>query len=250
MSEGQSSSETLADILERSAKNRRAAEATYRADGLRATGFDDLLRHLHVLEDVALREADLARLVFFARRLRHDVEVGLVAAYHGMPSVGADAMRDMMEAWLLLRHFAYVPAELEAWFTVSRRERKNRFGSNRLRQLHSARVGIAVSDLRETMDYNAHSMMLHVTPEGPFRRGVVTDPDEMLETDLLFAEILSHSLGAITEFHRLAVALHSQTACPMPGAAPAFMRAADNAQEFTMAFVRAAYPSKANGDGR
>ena len=129
------------------------------------------------------------------------------------------------------------------WFTLSRRERKNRYGSNRLRQLHSSRVGIRVANLRETMDYNTHSAMLHVTPDGAFRRGVVNNPDQLFETDLLFAEILLHSLGAVTEFHQLATTLYPQTLCPPADNAAAFIRAVENAQHFTMSFVRAAAPS-------
>ncbi len=231
-------------LVERAERTRRDVEQLYRYTGVRGRGFDDLLRHLAELITVAEREPKLERIVFFARRALADVEVGLVSAYHGMLSVATDAMRDMMEIQLLLRHFSNEPSDLERWWQSSKKDRKRDFGPARLRKIHQGRIGVAVASLKEVQDYASHSGMLHVTPEPGPRRGVASEPDMLFEIDLVFAEILWHSVGVIHQYHDVAVVLHPDTASPPPQRAASFLDAANNAKAFTMTFIQASQEAR------
>jgi len=235
----------LTALFARAERTRAEIERLYRSTGIRARGFDDLLRYLSALCDVAAQEPPLLRIGFFARRALADVEAALVAAYHGMLSVTADAMRDMMEMQLLLRHFVHEPDALERWWTAPKSQRKREFQPAHLRKLNVARSG-GVASLDEERDYALHSGMLHLTPEPGLRRGVSPDPDMMFEIDLLFAEILWHSVGVVRRYYDLALILNPATASPPLEQAQQFLDAAENAKAFTLTFVTAASEAVAN----
>jgi hypothetical protein len=166
-------------LLRLAKKNTKALRSAFKETGLRVSGFNELLGYMNAIGKATREIEELRPLAFFATRAKQDIEVGIIALYSGMPSIVADAMRDMMEIALLLRQFNADAASLKEWYEApDQKSRQQRFSPNRLRQLHANRIGVTVEKLRDSHDYASHSQALHVAPSPQvIRRGLVKNPD-------------------------------------------------------------------------
>jgi hypothetical protein len=189
--------------LSRAQANREQRLAAY-FSGARLKGYEELIEHLERLEPVFHRSRKLRGIAFLIGRARGDFHTALEAALSGFHSVAHDSMRDVMEIEFLLRDFYYEPSHIGQWLSCTAKERNNRFRPAILRQRHAKRLGKEPQDLREALDYQGHSMLLHVSPyPNPFGGPGLGTPSMPFADDSCFWEIFEHGRRLLFAAHRL-----------------------------------------------
>jgi hypothetical protein len=196
----------LAITLQR-AEQQRSQRTASLVRGARFKGIDELLCHLDGLVRAFADDPALRRIAFLIHRSRADFETATEASLSGYVSVAADAMRDVMEIENLLLDFATNPSHIDAWLTADRKTLLNKFGAATVRKrLHASGEG-RYATTAESVDYRAHSAVLHVGPHmNPItERGLSIEPG--WDSDGGFWEIFEHARRLLLAIQRLASAL-------------------------------------------
>jgi hypothetical protein len=153
----------LAAALRR-AQQQRTHRAASLLHGARFKGLEALLRHLDELARAFEADPALSRLAFLVTRSAADFEAATEATLSGYLAVATDAMRDVMEIENLLLNFAVSPAHINEWLAATPATMQSRFRPAKIRQrLHAAQEG-RYATTAESVDYQAHSAALHVSP--------------------------------------------------------------------------------------
>jgi hypothetical protein len=195
----------LATTLQR-AEQQRSQRAASLVHGARFKGLDELLCHLDELLRAFTDDPALRRIAFLIHRSRGDFATATEASLSGYVAVAVDAMRDVMEIENLLLDFAINPSHVNAWLTADRKTLLNKFGPATIRKrLHAAGEG-RYATTAESVDYRAHSAVLHVGPHlSPVaQKGFSTEPGWQ---DGGFWEIFEHARRLLLAIQRLAGAL-------------------------------------------
>jgi hypothetical protein len=201
----------LASALHRAEKQRAQRTASLLA-GARFKGLEELLRYLDDLIEAFKAVPQLSRLTFLVTRSVADFETAVEATLSGYMSVASDAMRDVMEIENLLLDFAINAGHVEEWLTSDEKTRWNRFRPAVVRKrLHAAGVP-PFATTAESVDYQAHSQALHVSPrQFPIALKGLSAGHGM-EADSGFWEIFEHARRLHLALRRLTSTLQPDTA--------------------------------------
>lgn len=183
----------LGRSIELAESRREQAASTWKPDGQRLRGLEELLTHLDKVAsslEGGRAEQALSRLVL---RTTSDFETALEAGLSGYLAVASDAMRDVMEATDLILMFSTDTQLVEAWLDTPRDVHWKKFSPSAVRKhLLKHRVKY-VHDSQATRDYKGHSEVLHVNPwpllvgeKGIAKPGVLVN-------DMHFWEIFMHA---------------------------------------------------------
>ncbi len=144
--------------------------------------FDADKRGVHVLVD----------------RVRADLEEAIDGFLCGVRATVSNSMRDVMEAELLIRLFALAPDEITTWLGASAEELRKIFSPVKVRMRVASLEGLPPQmELPDTVEYQAHSEGLHVTPDPDGVRNM--KPSGTLDDfDHLSLEIAIHASRFIT----------------------------------------------------
>jgi hypothetical protein len=174
---------------------------------LRLEGLEQFLRELNRLAIVCLafdRSGTVSRL---AVRALHDFLIAVDGALSGQHVVLFESMRDVMEIELLVREFKNQPNRIREWAESDNSSLKKKFAPNVLRQIHANRLGVKLQDLPESVDYQAHSMGLHVTPFRDFppfgSRDMIVDSSDPFAVDACFWELFRHAHSLLNQMWEL-----------------------------------------------
>jgi hypothetical protein len=174
---------------------------------LRLEGLEEFLRELNRLAIICVAFDKTGAVSRLAVRAIHDFIIAVDGALSGQHVVVFESMRDVMEIELLVREFKSQPQRIREWVESDNEALKKNFAPNALRQLHAKRLGVKPQDLPENADYQAHSIMLHVTPSReipPFgRREIIVDPSDPFAADACFWEIFRHARSLFSRLWEL-----------------------------------------------
>ncbi len=115
-----------------------------------------------------LRESsvpDLVQVAVLADRVRGDAEQAVDSLLDGVRAVVSDAMRDVMEAELLIRRFALDPTVVSVWSSADDATLRNAFGPGQVRSALAKAAGLGEAEhLPDGWEYEIHSRLLHASP--------------------------------------------------------------------------------------
>jgi hypothetical protein len=151
----------------------------------------------------ANNEHDLA---FLPDRIADDVRISLEGLLSGYLQAASDAMRDIIEAELLIRDFASDPERITKWRNASEDERRRYFWPARMRERQARALGVPPAEVPGAADYAAHSQLLHVRPPLLFPRS--PGPDTLAGLRVIYildalADIMRHGSSAIEALNLL-----------------------------------------------
>ena len=191
----------VARLLSTAHKNRLERLELY-FSGARLRGLEELLSYLETAEQSCLQHKRLKKISLLIARVRADFETALEATLSGFHSVVFDAMRDVMEAELLLTDFGIEPKHIDEWLNADERTRQKRFSPAVLRKRHGILAGLSPQDVPGYRDYKSHSVFLHVTPrQNPLGdKGLVTG-QEPFGADSCFWDIFEHARTIVFLIH-------------------------------------------------
>jgi len=197
----------LAAALQR-AQQQRAHQAASLLHGARFKGLDALLCRVDDLARAFEADPTLSRLAFLVTRSAADFETATEATLSGYLAVATDAMRDVMEIENLLLDFAVSPAHIDEWLAATPVTMQRRFRPAKIRQrLHAAQEG-RYATTAESMDYQAHSAALHVSPHRHPIAAKGFSADQEWQGDAGFWEIFQHARRLLLAIRRLASSVH------------------------------------------
>lgn len=178
----------LANLL-RSNHDSRSERLDALRDGARLRGIDELLGHLHRVEEAFATNKPLADIAFLIARAREDFEVSLEVTLMCYISVAHGQMRDVMEIEFLLWDFLLEPTRMQRWLSADHNTLMREFQPQKVRQRLYENGGLPwIGKKGESSDYQGHSASLHVTPLAfPWD----THDDEFI-ADAAFWEIFEH----------------------------------------------------------
>lgn len=196
----------LATALRR-AEQQRTQRAISLVHGARFKGVDQLLRWLDDLVSAFVDDTAVQRIAFLVHRSRADLETATEATLSGYVAVAADAMRDVMEIENLLLDFAINPTHVDEWLTANRKTLLGKFAPSKVRaRLHAAGEG-QYADSAVSIDYQAHSTALHVSPHHDLVASRGFSADQGWAGDAGFWEIFEHTRRLRRAIQRLTGAL-------------------------------------------
>ena len=179
----------LAAVLARSNQTRASSLASYQG-GARFRGIEESLDHIDVVRAIVQQIPDLTSIGFLIDRARADVEVGVEAALAGYPSVTSDAMRDLMEIEFLIWDLSLDKERIPAWLNADDKSLRRDYAPAAVRTRLKKHGAWNVGSKGESLDYQAHSAGLHVTPRDVvFKHGFESDD---LMRDAAFWELFEH----------------------------------------------------------
>lgn len=185
------------------AQQQRAHHAASLLHGARFKGLDELLRHLDDLVQAFESEPTLSRLGFLVTRSAAEFETAIEATLSGYLAVATDAMRDVMEIENLFLDFAVHPSHIDAWLTATPTILWNKFRPAEVRKrLHAAKEG-HYATTAESVDYRAHSAVLHVSPRQPLIASKGFSAQQGWQGDAGFWEIFEHARRLLHAIRRL-----------------------------------------------
>lgn len=164
----------------------------------RFQGLDQFVDFLQVSARWFAGIDDLKVVALLLSRAGADFATATEALLSGYHAVAFDSMRDAMEIELLLDDIVAEPNRMQEWLQSNERDRRNKFSPGALRERKANRLGICVKDLPGSVDYKAHSLLLHVNPvNNPFgNRGLAKEPIDV-GADACFWDTYQHARNIV-----------------------------------------------------
>ena len=192
-------------LLLRMAQEHREVKLRQYLNGVRFSGFEELLEHLDVVHEKFSNQSELTKVSFLLKRSKGEFIIALEALLSGYHTVAHDAMRAVMEIEFLFRDFSLDTTRIDEWLNADAKTLHEKFSPGILRKRFANHVGKPPRDLGEATDYKGHSMFLHVGPkQNPFGIADLTKNSNTFTVDSCFWEIFEHARRLLIAFHNLA----------------------------------------------